>query len=218
MNLTDAANFRYSTKAFQKDKKISTEDFQQIKNLLRLSASSVNNQPWHFIIAETAAGKERIAKGTQGTFIFNKTKVLDASHVILFCVKTDLDSAYLEHILAVEDQDGRFAAPEHKASSQAGRVMFTNTHREPLNDIQDWNEKQLYLNMGTILLGAAVLGIDAVPMEGLDRSILDQEFGLTEKKLAAVAMIALGYRAEDDFNAKLPKSRLPEDEIMTILP
>jgi len=98
-----------------------------------------------------------------------------------------------------------------------GRKLFADIHRNDLNDVRHWNEKQLYLNMGTVLLGAASLGIDAVPMEGIDAAALDAEFGLSEKGLAASAIISLGYRSETDFNADLPKSRLPEDEIFTVL-
>lgn len=46
-------------------------------------------------------------------------------------------------------------------------------------------------------------------------TVLDQEFGLAEKGYRAVAVVALGYRAEDDFNAKLPKSRLENEVIFT---
>lgn len=33
-----------------------------------MSASSVNSQPWHFILAGSDEGKTRIAKATQGGF------------------------------------------------------------------------------------------------------------------------------------------------------
>ena len=217
MNLTDAANFRYSTKEFRTDKKIPEADFQQIKDLLRLSPSSVNGQPWHFIVANTDEGKQRISKGTQGMFVFNTAKVLDASHVIVFCAKTDFDDAYLTHLLAVEDRDGRYVEQAHKDMMNGGRTMFVNIHRNDLQDTQHWNEKQLYLNIGTALLGAAALGIDTLPMEGIDVEALNAEFGLREQGLTAVAIVSFGYRKTTDFNATLPKSRLPETEIFTLL-
>ena len=71
--------------------------------------------------------------------------------------------------------------------------------------------------MGTLLLGASALGVDAVPMEGMDFNTLDTEFGLSAKGLAPVAVVSLGYRKEDDFNAALPKSRLPEEQIITVI-
>lgn len=64
-------------------------------------------------------------------------------------------------------------------------------------------------------MAAAAMGIDSIPMEGVDLAMLDQEFGLAEKGFKSVAVISFGYRAEDDFNAKLPKSRLENDVIFT---
>ena len=56
MDITEILNNRYSTKEFDPDKKISDKDFQQIKALLQMSPSSINIQPWHFIIADTKEG------------------------------------------------------------------------------------------------------------------------------------------------------------------
>lgn len=217
MNLIDILKKRYTVKEFDATKKVSTEDFEQIKSLLRLSPSSINLQPWHFIIADTAAGKERIAKGTEGTFPFNTPKVLDASHVIVIAAKTEIDENYIKSILDKEDEDGRYAKQEYKDQAYGGRLMFANLHRYDLKDVQPWIEKQVYLNMGSLLTGAAVLGIDACPMEGVDVKALDKEFGLHEKGYTALAVVSLGYRKDTDFNSKLPKSRLPEETIITHL-
>ncbi len=217
MNLIETLNKRYSTKEFDAEKRISNEDFKQIKALLRLSPSSVNSQPWHFIIADTPKGRKRISKGTQGFFNFNEAKVNDASHVIVFCAKTGLDDDYLAHLLDAEDKDGRFTDPSFKTTVHQGRTIFADIHRYDLKDVQHWMEKQVYLNMGTVLLGAGALGIDAVPMEGLDFKALDEEFSLREKGYTAVGAVSLGYGKETDFNAVLPKSRLPENEIFTLL-
>ena len=71
--------------------------------------------------------------------------------------------------------------------------------------------------MGSLLIGAAVLGIDACPMEGVDVKALDEEFSLREKGFTAIAVVSLGYRKDSDFNSKLPKSRFSEETIITIL-
>ncbi|SHI19597.1 oxygen-insensitive NAD(P)H nitroreductase [Ferrimonas marina] len=217
MNLIDVANYRYSTKEFDPNRTISDEDFQQLRALLRLSPSSVNSQPWHFVIASTPSGRARLNKGTQGLYGFNEAKVRDASHVVLFCAKTQIDDAYMQHLLDKEDQDGRFAEPQFKEMVHGGRSLFVNMHRFDLKDAQHWMEKQVYLNMGTLLLGAGALGIDAVPIEGMDPKALNEEFDLLAQGYCAVAMIALGYRKDTDFNASLPKSRLAESEIFTDL-
>ena len=74
-----------------------------------------------------------------------------------------------------------------------------------------------YLALGTLLLGAAAKGIDATPMEGIDRQALDEELGLAAQGLSSVVAVALGYRSDSDFNAALPKSRLPAERVLTRL-
>jgi len=217
MNLIEIMERRYSTKKFDNTRKISAEDMKQIKQLLRLSASSVNTQPWHFIIASSEQGKKQISKSTQGFYAFNDEKVLTASDIVVLCARTSMDEDYLQHILEKEDQDGRFANEEIKNGMHGGRSTFVNFHKNDYNDLQYWMDKQVYLNMGSLLLGSAALGIDAVPMEGFDVKVLNEELGLTEKGFTAVALVPLGYKANDDFNAQLPKSRLSEEEVFTTI-
>lgn len=215
MNLTQALEKRYSTKSFDATKKIPDDVWSQIEDSLRLAPSSTNVQPWHFIIASTEEGKKRITKGTEEPFHFNTSKILDASHVVLFCTKTTVDEAYLQHVLEKEDADGRYKDDEVKQMMHGGRSMFVNIHKDDLHDLLHWLEKQTYLNIGSALLGAGVLDIDALPMEGIDIGKLNEEFGLAEKGFTVTAAVAFGYRTEDDFNAKLPKSRLDAEEIFT---
>ena len=217
MNLVEALQTRYSAKEFNPEKKISNEDFEKIKAILRLSPSSVNVQPWHFVITDTEEGKKTISKSTQGFFAFNNNKVLDASHVVVFCAKNDIDEDYLTQVLEAEDLDGRFATSEVKDYWNNGRSTFVNIHKEQLNDLQQWIQKQVYLNIGTLLLGAATLGIDAVAMEGFDAKVLDEELGLSEKGYTPVCIVTLGYHSDSDFNATLPKSRLKEEDLFTVL-
>ncbi|MDX8553394.1 oxygen-insensitive NAD(P)H nitroreductase [Tenacibaculum sp. 1B UA] len=219
MNVIKALNWRYSTKDFDPNKKISEKDFVKVKEILRMSPSSTNLQPWHFIIANSDEGKKRMAKGTQGFFIFNEAKILNASHVILFCSRLSADNDYMQHLLDVEDNDGRFPNEEIKQNVNGGRNAFAAIHKYDLKDLQHWMEKQVYLNIGNFLLGVATLGIDACPMEGVDMKALDEEFGLREKGFTAITAVSIGYRTESDFNTtdKTPKSRLSEQETMTIL-
>ncbi|WP_422862228.1 nitroreductase family protein [Desulfoluna limicola] len=56
------------SREFDPNKKITDEQFEQIKTLLRFSPSSLNSQPWHVVIANIEKGKKRISKGTQEFF------------------------------------------------------------------------------------------------------------------------------------------------------
>lgn len=50
-----------------------------------------------------------MAKSAAGGFVFNERKMLDASHVVVFCAKTAMDDAWLERVVDQEESDGRFA-------------------------------------------------------------------------------------------------------------
>ncbi|BCG08909.1 oxygen-insensitive NAD(P)H nitroreductase [Buttiauxella agrestis] len=215
MDIIKAAASRYSTKAFDADKKISEESIEKVKDLLRLSPSSTNSQPWHFILASTPEAKARIAKATSGFYVFNERKVLDASHVVVFCAKTAIDETHLSKLLDQENADGRFASQQAMEGQHKGRSYFVNMHRFDYKDAQHWMEKQVYLNVGNFLLGVSTLDIDAVPIEGFDARILDEEFGLREKGFTSLVIVPIGYRSVEDFNAALPKSRLEFSEILT---
>ena len=73
------------------------------------------------------------------------------------------------------------------------------------------------LALGTLLPGAATLGIDACPMEGFDQNVLDEELGLRARGFTSSVIVSLGYSSAEDFNAKLPKSRLPLETVLTRL-
>lgn len=217
MQLTALAKSRYTTKAYDSSRKIPQETIDVLLDQLRHSPSSVNSQPWHFVVASDEQGKARVAKGAAGAFAYNEGKTLNASHVIVLCTLTEASEEHLNAVLAQEDADGRFANPEAKAGQDGVRRGYVNLHKHDYKDVQHWMEKQTYLALGTLLLGAASLGLDATPMEGFDFKALDAELGLREKGFTGMVVVALGYRAENDFNAKLPKSRLPAASVFTML-
>ncbi|MDL8703038.1 oxygen-insensitive NAD(P)H nitroreductase [Escherichia coli] len=194
MDIISVALKRHSTKAFDASKKLTPEQAEQIKTLLQYSPSSTNSQPWHFIVASTEEGKARVAKSAADNYVFNERKMLDASHVVVFCAKT---------------------AMEAKAANDKGRKFFADMHRKDLHDDAEWMAKQVYLNVGNFLLGVAALGLDAVPIEGFDAAILDEEFGLKEKGYTSLVVVPVGHHSVEDFNATLPKSRLPQNITLT---
>lgn len=216
MNLTNILNKRYSTKKFT-DQKVSDEDMNKIYDLLQLSPSSVNAQPWHFVIAKTDESKKLISKATQDGYAFNEQKVLTASHVIILCAKIDLDDKYLNLVTDKEQLDGRYESDQEKKMMHNGRSGFVNLHRDLLKDLTNWNERQVYLNAGNLLHGLAHLNIDSVPIEGFDADILAQEFSIEDNGLKPLIIVPIGYRAADDNNADRPKSRLNQENIITIV-
>lgn len=216
MNVVHIVTNRYTAKAYDPHKRIGSAQLEELKTLMRFTPSSTNSQPWHFLIVASDEGKQAVASATSGPYSGNQAKVQNASHVVVLCARAELDDAHLQRVLEQEEKDGRFKSEEAKAAQQRGRGFYVNLHRER-NDTQQWMDKQVYIALGTLLLGAAALEIDATPIEGFDYAILDEALGLRERGLRPVVMAALGYRSADDFNATLPKSRLPAEELFSEL-
>lgn len=215
MNIAHIATTRRTCKAFDPTRRLSENVLGDLKTVLRFAPSSVNSQPWHFVIAGSEAGKETLAATLDGAFAYNAGKVRTASHVVVFCARTALDDAHLNSLLAQEEADGRFATPEARTGQANSRNFYVALHRDQLNDADAWADRQIYIALGNLMQAAAALGVDACPMEGIDVLALDKVLGLPEKGLRAVVMCALGYGSDQDFNAKLPKSRLPAEMVFT---
>lgn len=217
MDLLNISKTRYTTKAYDPSKKIPQQQFDLLIQTLRLAPSSINIQPWHFFIIENDQAKQRIAKSLVGKYAYNAPKILDSSHSILFCTKADITEKHLADLLNQDDQSGRFKDQTAKQAQQDARTGYVDFYRNEKGDIQRWAENQTFIALGQTLLAAGIEGIDATPIGGFDEQIISEELGLAKKGLIPSVLLALGYRSEQDFNAKLPKSRLNEDEIFTIL-
>ena len=215
MNVAQIVTTRRTCKAFDPSRKIPDAVMEELKTVLRYAPASVNSQPWHFVIASSAAGKAKLVDTLAGPYAYNAPKVANCSHVVVLCARTDLDAEHLAAVLAQEEADGRFPTPEGKTMQNNSRTFYVNYHKEQLHDLDTWIDRNLYIALGNLLLAAGALGVDACPMEGIDPQAIDAALGLREQGLRSVVLVALGYSGADDFNAKLPKSRLPEARLFS---
>lgn len=215
MNIIDIAKSRKTCKVYDASRRLTTAQIEDIKTLLRYSPSSVNVQPWHYFLIESEAGKEKVLPGFME---FNRPKVLDSTLTVIFAVRNTLGDAHVELITEQEDKDQRFLDEAGKSGVAAGRKKFIDLNSNDQEHLNKWNEKQAYIALGTLLLGAAAIGVDATPIEGIITEELDKILDLPSKDLHSIVAVTIGYSsAENDYNAKLPKSRLPENEIFTTL-
>lgn len=212
-HVADIAKRCYTCKAYDPNKKIPKEAMGQLYSVLRDSPSSVNSQPWHFIVAETEEAKQTILPAF---FEFNQPRVINASHIIIFASRNELSSDYLTKIVDQEDQDQRFPETEMKTANDKGRRFFVDLNSQSEANLHQWQDKQIYIALGTLLFAAAALDIDSTPIEGFDPQKLDEILNLKKRGFRSVVVASLGYRSDEDFNAKFNKSRLPAEDLFTI--
>lgn len=90
------------------------------------------------------------------------------------------------------------------------------TQEKPQETHLGWNQRQAYIAMGFLLQTAALLKIDAVPMEGLDPEKYDEILGLKGTDYTTVAAVPLGYRHAEDSYQQMAKARFDEKNIFDI--
>lgn len=121
MSLLDVARTRYTTKHYDPAKRVSDADFADLLEVLRLAPTSVNAQATRYFVADNAAAKEKILPAILD---FNRPRVTESSHTIVFAVKDPITDADFEEVLAKEEADGRFPNAEAKSVQDQGRRYF----------------------------------------------------------------------------------------------
>ena len=215
MNIAELVRSRHTCKAYDPQRPLSEEQLAQLQEILRYSPSSVNSQPWHFFLVTSEAGKAKLVPALTE---HNMEKVRSAPLTVVIATKTELDDAHLQALLAQEDRDGRFGGNEEaKKGADGARRYYVGLNSTSAQKQQEWMARQAYIALGFLLMGAATLELDATPIEGFFPEKLDAALGLTELGLKSVVVASIGYGSEQDFNAALPKSRLPAEQLLTRL-
>lgn len=205
--LTEQLNWRYATKQFDPDHAISQEDWDALELALVLSPSSIGLQPWKFLVIEDPELRAKLQPSSYG-----QSQIVDAAKLVVFATKTNYSEADLdEHIaraaqvrgMAVED----LAPLKDMALNGVIRGMDETTRAA-------WAINQTYIALGNLLTSAALLGIDACPMEGFSRDQYDEILNLKIEGLHAVVVATLGYRSPEDKYASLPKVRFDRDSVV----
>jgi nitroreductase len=205
--LISQLNWRYATKQFDPGRKISPEDWSALEQALVLTPSSFGLQPWKFVVVTDHATREKLVPVSWG-----QRQVADASHLVVFAIKTNLTEADVDHYLKLVTEV-RGGAP---AALAGYRDMMVGSLFKGRDDAarREWAAHQVYIALGNFLTSAALLGIDACPMEGIQPAQYDEILGLGQRGLSTVVVATAGYRAAGDKYAALKKVRFPKEDVL----
>lgn len=205
--ILERLNWRYAVKQYDKSRKVSDADWRTIEESVRLAPSSFGLQPYKVFVINDPAVRDRMRAAAWG-----QSPITDASHLAVFAYKRMLDDddvgRFIDLVSSVRQQD--------RDTLSGYEETIKNTIRKTVEtgNIEAWNARQAYIALGFLLQTAAILGIDATPMEGFDPHQVNEILGITH--YSAVALAAVGYRdAANDWLAPLPKVRFPRDEVIT---
>ncbi len=207
---------RHTCKKYDPSKKISKEDLAVLFEAIRFTPSSINSQPWKFIVIESDEAKERMSKTFANKFQFNQPHVFESSHMILFAHNPRFNRESYSEVVdnAIDDKRNK---PEEREAAYGG-FFFAELNTNESGDTSSWTKAQTYIAVGNALHTLARLGIDSTPMEGVDSELIKKEFLQELDGYECHVAIAIGYRhPEGDYNASIPKSRRRLESIFTIL-
>lgn len=199
MSFIKSMQSRYTTKKYDNSKKITVEKIAELKEVLRLSPSSINSQPWKFTFVSNQEVKQELSKVSW----LNAEKVIDCDTVVVFSRINSLEGF---------EQQIEATLPE-------GAIGYYKEFikPQPESQIKAWFDRQVYLALGVFLSACAEMGIDATPMEGIEPENYDRI--LNQETHSTIVAVAIGLRDQDDFNqpSKRPKSRRELAEVVAVV-
>ncbi len=203
--LSQALDWRYAVKKYDPSRKIPAADWATLKESLVKAPSSYGLQPWKFLVVENPALRAELRPASWG-----QSQITDASHLVVLLARdsvldSDIDR-YLSRIAVVRGVT---------LDSLAGfRTMLANLKQLPPEKALGWTQRQAYIAMGFLLETAALLHIDATPMEGFDPAAYDKILKLEGTGWRSTAVVALGYRHAEDAYQSLKKVRYDEKDLI----
>ena len=146
---------------------------------------------------------------------WGQTQPVEASHFVVLAHRETLTAADVERWIRCSAEARGLT---YEALAGFGKVVQGSVDAAVSSGhVADWNARQVYIALGFLMLGAATLGIDSCPMEGIDKAAYDNVLGLKGSGYTTTVACALGYRAADDKYATQPKARFPLAEVVVHL-
>ncbi len=205
-NILNALNWRYATKKFDTEKKLSENDLKFLLEAARLSPSSFGLQPWKIIVVENKEIREKLKSAA-----WNQPQVTEASHLLIFLAKKNLTEKDIDEYINLISEE-RKVSRESLKDFENMLLAFINGANPQI--LSEWSKKQAYIALGTLLETAALIKIDACPMEGFDSIQFDAILNLEKEGLTSTVLCAIGYRAVDDKAVKYKKVRFPTQKLI----
>lgn len=194
---------RRSIRSYDPTVTISREELSDILTIATTAPSSINMQPWRFVVVDTPAGKDKLAP----LMSFNAKQHNTSSAMIL--VFGDRENfSYAEKILSQSVDAGIMPLEVKEKQLQTYTPFYANMSEDQLL-------RTIFVDAGLVsmqlMLAARAYGYDTNAIGGFDRDNLAATFDLDPKRYLPVMVISIGKAAEEGF----PSTRLPLPDITT---
>ena len=203
--MIESLKWRYATKKFDKNKQVSAENIQLLKETVRLTASSYGLQPYKVLEVKSPEIREKLKAVS-----FGQPQITDASTLFVFCANDDLTDAHIDSYLELSAKIQKVDVEVFKGYGDFMKGVFGS---RTTADKHEWAARQAYIALGNLLTTAASMQIDVCPMEGFDARQYNEILGLKGSGYSTVVIAAIGYRSADDEAQNKAKVRRPLGEL-----
>ncbi|MCP1461502.1 nitroreductase family protein [Bacillus amyloliquefaciens] len=187
----DIMKGRRSIRNYDPAVKISKEEMTQILEEATTAPSSVNAQPWRFLVIDSQEGKEKLAPLAS----FNQTQVSTSSAVIAVFADMNSDD-YLEEIYSKAVELGYM--PQEVKDRQ---IAALTAHFEKLPE--QVNRETILIDGGLVsmqlMLTARAHGYDTNPIGGYDKEKIAEVFGMDKERYVPVMLLSIGKAADEGY-------------------
>ncbi|WP_413533344.1 NAD(P)H-dependent oxidoreductase [Empedobacter brevis] len=197
MSFLDLAKSRYATKKYDTTKNISAEQIEELKEIIRLSPSSINSQPWKFTFVTDKDVKKQLAAQSYS----NEKSINDVDLLVVFSV--------MENVQDFEKQNLSIL-PESLIKGFYEPLVKSNGDEA----VKAWMEHQVYISLGYFLSACISMGLDATPMEGINKKSYKEI--LSDDGYEPLFAVTVGYADKNDYAhpSVSPKSRFEMDKVI----
>ena len=192
-DFSDIVYNRRSIRKFDTSVKIPREEMLEILDKTVTAPSSVNMQPWRFVVVDSEEGKDKLKPFVSYNSVQNETS---SAMVLIFADLKSQERA--EEIYGKAVTQGKM--PEEVKEKQLSSIvpMYENAPFEVMNEIIHIDSSLAAMQL---MLVARSYGYDTNAIGGYKKDGLAKAFGLDEDRHVPILIIALGKADEEGFES-----------------
>ena len=183
-NFEDVVFNRHTIKEFVKDCKIGREEMLQILEEATKAPSSVNFQPWRFVVVESEEAKDKLRPLVMFNVRQNDTS---SAMILIFGDMKCYEKADEIYNKAVEK--GYMPEDVKKEAMDYFVPAYKNFSKAKMNDIVKIDSSLMAMQL---MLVARAHGYDTNAIGGFEEDKLAEAFGLDPERYVPVIIIAIG--------------------------
>ena len=191
---------RRSVREFDENYKIPRDEMLQIIKESTEAPSSVNLQPWRFVVVESKEGKDKL----RPLIRFNQRQN-DTSSAMIIIFGDMKCYEKTEEIYSRAVEKGFMPEDVKEQMVEAILPAYTGASKQKMNDIVKIDSSLAAMQM---LLVARAHGYETCVIGGFEEDVIAEEFGLDKERYVPVTIVAIG---KGDYDAHKSIRLEPEE-------